>query len=118
VGGRPRLLDRISPRRQPARAAAAARSRAGGPDRHPRPGGNVTGIAFLAQKLAAKRLQLLKLALPDLPVEQPTEFELALNARTAKAIERVLPPSSSLRADAVIEGVNPPAPPPCAAARR
>jgi putative tryptophan/tyrosine transport system substrate-binding protein len=31
-----------------------------------RPGGNVTGIAFLAQELAAKRLQLLKEALPGL----------------------------------------------------
>jgi len=74
---------------------------------HAEAGGLVSfgpSLAAMFRQTGTIVVKILKGTKPaDIPIEQPTKFELVVNARTAQALKFPIPPSVLVRADDVIE---------------
>jgi len=94
----PRVLDFASRQRLPLVSGWGEWAKAGallsyGPD-----------LSRLARRAAAQVDKVLRGASPaELPVEQPTEFQLIVNVKTAHQLRLALPPSLLAQADRIIE---------------
>ena len=64
-------------------------------------GARLSGIFRQIARMVVKVFRGVKIA--EIPVEQPTQFELVINLRTAKAIDLEIPAVLVLRADKLIE---------------
>ena len=64
-------------------------------------GPRITQIPEITIRQAAMLFRGLKVA--DIPVEQPTKFELVVNLKTANALGDTVPPAFLARADKMIE---------------
>jgi putative ABC transport system substrate-binding protein len=95
---RTRIADLAARRRVPTVSWAIDHVEAGGLVAY----GSNTADSF--RRVATYVDKILKGAKPaNLPVEQPTKFELVINLRTAKALGLTIPPSVLARADQVIQ---------------
>ena len=98
VGHIGRLVDLAAQHRLPTMYGSRAFANAGGLIAYgPSPADSARRAAVYVDKI-------LKGAKPgDLPVEQPTRYDLVINLKTAKALGLTIPPSLLQRADQVIE---------------
>ena len=95
---RQRIVDLAAQHRLPAIYSTRAWVQAGGLMSY---GPSVPDMGRRAATYVDKILKGAKPA--DLPVEQPTKFELVINLKTAKALGITIPPSLLLLADEVIQ---------------
>jgi len=94
----PRMADLATRHRLPTVHASRLFAESGGLLAY---GPSLSALGYRAATYVDKILKGAKPA--DLPVEQPTKFELVINLKTAKALGLTIPPSLLQRADQVID---------------